>query len=537
MPVPDQYVSAAVATATTAPPLPPLSPPLDLLGQLGLGALAGCSLAALLRRRQLHWSWALLVLVGALSLRPLLAGSFAPLATAAVVALVRARGRHREDLAWGGDLYELAQARRGPLQCARTALFALLERRGAGYSGQVLGDELVAVGRDRQARLISVPFSTRAGRHTLIVGATGSGKTVTQTWIVCRAIEAGLSAVVIDPKGDPHMRSELAQSARRAGRELLSWTPGGPHPYNPFGYGTPSEIADRVLAAERFTEPHYQRQAQRYLAFVLRALQGADVPASLSEIVRRLEPESLLELCELLPASQAEATGRYLETLTARQRTDLSGVRDRLAILAESDVAAWLEPEQAGHGAFDLLGAIRRRAVVHFELQADSWPLLAQMLGVAIVGDLRAAMAALQRSPVPAVVAIDEFAAIAAEQVAHLFGRARSAGINLLLGTQELSDLRVEGRGQLREQVLGNLSSVIAHRQVVCESAELVSRLAGSRGAWRTAQSPSGWTRSRTSAPVLSAERVRSLPVGHAAVLDLTRGTACVAGVFSGRAR
>jgi hypothetical protein len=508
-----------------------------LFGQLVLGVAAGCALVTLLRRWQLSWTWALLAPGAALLLRPLLSAGFALPFAAGVVALVRGRRRHREDLAWGGDLHELAQARRGPLQCARAALVGLLERYGAGPSGRALRGDRVALGRDERARIVSIAFGTREGRHTLIVGATGSGKTVTQTWIVCRAIEAGLSAVVVDPKGDPRMRAELARSARRAGRELLSWSPAGPHPYNPFGYGSPSEIADRVLAGERFTEPHYQRQAQRYLGHVVRALHSAAIPVSLVEIVRRLEPESLLDLCQLLPDAQAEATGRYLDTLTARQRADLGGVRDRLAILAESDVAAWLTPGLADVPAFDLLGAIRRRAVVHFELRADSWPLLAQMLGAAIVGDLRAATAALQRSPVASVVAIDEFAAIAAEQVTHLFGRARSAGVNLLLATQELSDLRVEGHPHLREQVLGNLSGLIAHRQVVCESAKTVSELAGSRGAWRTAQSHGGWTRSRTSAAVLPAERVRSLPAGRAAVLDLTSGAACVARVFAGRSR
>ncbi len=43
------------------------------------------------------------------------------------------------------------------------------------------------------------------------------------------------------------------------------------------------------------------------------------------------------------------------------------------------------------------------------------------------------------------LVVIDEFSAVAAEQVVRLFGRARSAGISLVLGTQELSDLRRQG--------------------------------------------------------------------------------------------
>jgi type IV secretory pathway TraG/TraD family ATPase VirD4 len=160
--------------------------------------------------------------------------------------------------------------------------------------------------------------------------------------------------------------------------------------------------------------------------------------------------------------------------------------------------------------------------VVYFTLESDAWPLLAHMLGVAIVQDLRSTMPALQRSPTPTVVVIDEFAAIAAEQVAHLFGRARSAGINLLLGAQELSDLRTDGRRQLLEQVLGNLSTLIAHRQVVPESSELIARLSGERGVWRTSQGSEGrWTRTRIAVPSIQAQEIRELPTGWAAVTEL----------------
>jgi conjugal transfer pilus assembly protein TraD len=157
------------------------------------------------------------------------------------------------------------------------------------------------------------------------------------------------------------------------------------------------------------------------------------------------------------------------------------------------------------------------------------------MLGVAIRQYLQTTMAALQGAPIPTVVVIDEFAAIAADQVVHLFGRARSAGINLLLGTQELSDLRPDGRSRLLEQVLGNLSALVVHRQVVPESAELIARLSGSRGAWRTSRSSDGrWTRTRSSASLLSPKEISELSPGYAAVIELGgSASAGVAQVFS----
>ena len=63
---------------------------------------------------------------------------------------------------------------------------------------------------------------------------------------------------------------------------------------------------------------------------------------------------------------------------------------------------------------------------------------------------------------------IDEFAAIAAEQVSRLFARARSAGLSILLGTQSLADLRGARLGDatdtLTEQVLSNIEFAVVHR-------------------------------------------------------------------------
>jgi type IV secretory pathway TraG/TraD family ATPase VirD4 len=522
-------------------PLEPLTELIDWVGSttlhLTLGIAAGVIATRVMRRRHLRWTWAASALPVLLVARPTLGIPPATLLTAALFAALRGRHWHREDLIAGGDLAEIAAARRGPFAALRTIMAKLAGLVGSPSTQAALRHERLAVGlEDTTGARVAIPFGAGgSGRHTLVVGATGSGKTVTETWIAARAIEAGLGAVVIDPKGDARMREHLADAARVAGRRFVEWTPHGPSVYNPFGHGSASEIADKALAGEHFTEPHYQRQAQRYLGHAVRALRGAGVVVSLPVLVAQLEPTQLEVLARSLSEPQANATHEYLDSLTSRQRSDLGGVRDRLAIIAESDVAAWLDPGTPDAHAFDLLSAVRERTVVYFVLEADSLPLLARMLAVAIVQDLRTTMAALQRSPVATVVVIDEFAAIAAEQVAHLFGRARSAGINLLLGTQELSDLRPDGRKQLQEQVLGNLSALIAHRQVVPESADLIARLAGTRGEWRTSHSNDGrWTRTRSTVPLLASQDIRGLLPGRAAVIELgTTASACIVEVFS----
>ncbi|HEY4429083.1 MAG TPA: helicase HerA-like domain-containing protein [Solirubrobacteraceae bacterium] len=511
-------------------PTSPLAPLEDLGGRLlgltaacAVGLVAGLLIARTLRTHRLHWSWVAVCLLPLALARSSLGSSAAASAIAGITAVVVGRRWHREDLAAGADLARDAAARRGPLSMTRALLGrAQLRRRAAGPKRWRMGGGLI-VAIDEHARPIPIPFAGGAGaRHMLVVGATGSGKTVTQTWLAARAIEEGSAAIVVDPKGDDEMRRQLRLAADTAGRRFIDWTPEGPSVYNPYARGGDTEIADKALAGERFTEPHYQRQAQRYLGHVVRALRESDRPVSLRAIVENLDPDRLELLARTLPEARASSTHSYLDSLTARQRTDLAGVRDRLAILTESDVGPWLDPDATGAERFDLLEATRARAVVYFDLQSDRRPLLTQLLGAAIVQDLQTTVASLQGTPVPTLAVIDEFSAVSAEHVVRLFGRARSAGLSLVLGTQELSDLRPPGSERLLEQVMGNLSVLIAHRQVVTASAELIASLAGTRGAWRIARHSDGrTTRTRTREPVLDSSEIRRLDRGQAAVIVL----------------
>ncbi len=205
----------------------------------------------------------------------------------------------------------------------------------------------------------------------------------------------------------------------------------------------------------------------------------------------------------------------YLDRLAEEQRREHAGVRDRFSIPAESEI--------------ELRAAVREGAVVLFCLDADRRPLLSQMLAAAIVSDLVTLVADLQAEPTATVVVIDEFAAIAATHISRLFSRARSAGLSLVLGTQELADLKTAGDG-LREQVLGNVETVIAHRQNVPESAELIAGIAGTRPVWITTHQtdtglltgagPSGrGSRRRGYEYALHPGRIKALGVGEAAVI------------------
>jgi len=397
----------------------------------------------------------------------------------------------------------------------------------------------LAIGSDARGALVRIPLRRDSGAHTLIVGATGSGKTVSQAWILARAIDHGHGAVVVDPKGDALLRSVAWSAALRAGREFIEWTPGGPAVYNPYAHGSPSEIADKALAGEPYSEPHYLRQAQRYLAHAVRALRAVGEVATPARLLELMDPREL----ELVARAIGEETHArqlfgYLDGLDARQRAGLAGTRDRLAILAESELGRWLDPRLGGGArSLDLLAAVRQRAIVYFGLEADRLPLLARMLAAAVVQDLLSVAASCQGRPVPTLVAIDEFSAISAGGVARLFGRARTAGFSLLLATQELADLRSAG-GELLEQVLGNVETVVAHRQSVPDSAELVARIAGTRVIWTKTEQLSHSlatgraTRTRGREYVIHPDAIKVLAPGTAAVAVVSAGHCALARIF-----
>ncbi len=442
-----------------------------------------------------------------------------------------------------------------------------------------------SLGVDRAGRAVALS-DREVAAHGLIVGASGAGKSTTLLTILTDHVRRGRAVVALDLKGSPAFARELSRAAAAAGRPFRLWTLDGPAVWNPLAHGNATELKDKLIATERFTEPHYQRAAERYVQTVLQALQEAQ-PArapTLHQVVELMEPHRLASLSRSLSPERAERIRDYLAALTPDQLSAIRGLGTRLAIVTESSAGQFLSPREAparllspreaaapllspreapawllspreapaagtapapaaAAGAatappvIDLQSALEGDEVVLFSLNSSSYGKLAAQIGTLVVQDLTtAAGARLKRAgqgmPLrPAIIAIDEFSALGAENVLHLLARGREAGLPVLVATQEMADLERAAPG-LRDQVLGIVGLKIAHRQDVPHSAQTIAQLAGTFKAWEeTEQIGRGYlgpystgrgTRRQVDRFRVDPNEIKSLRTGDAIVISKT---------------
>ena len=390
-------------------------------------------------------------------------------------------------------------------------------------------DDALLLGSDLQGGPVMLG-RRQLGAHGLILGASGSGKSTTLLAILDDHVRVGAPVVAIDLKGSPSFEAQLRRAADSAGRPFAVWTPDGPSHWNPLAHGNPTELKDKLIASERFTEPHYQRAAERYVQMVFGVLELTQpTEATLATVVELMEPQRLATLVRGLPEPRATRVQDYLAGLGSDQLSAIRGLGTRLAVISESHTGRFLEP---GSGpSIDVRRALAGEEVVLFSLNSSTYGTLSAQLGTLVIQDLVAAVGdRLKSSSQPqAIIAIDEFSALGADNVISLLARGREAGAGVVLVTQELADIDRAARG-LRDQVLGNTAVKLAHRQDVPASAETVAQMAGTETVWENTfalgSGPLGrydssrGTRREVERYVVHPNKIKSLRTGEAVLLS-----------------
>ncbi|HTX09484.1 MAG TPA: helicase HerA-like domain-containing protein [Solirubrobacteraceae bacterium] len=431
------------------------------------------------------------------------------------------------------------------------AMLAVAAVRAARFAARLVAPRLrtrggpqgdIVLGVDKSGRPLRLG-SDELSAHGLIVGASGAGKTTTLLTILTEEVRRGGPVVAIDLKGSPSFVNELASAAAAAGRPMKLWTLDGGAYWNPIAHGNPTELKDKLIRTEHFTEPHYMRAAERYVQTVLQVLSAAhpDRPPTIHEVVELMDPARLNGILRHVDRPLRERVQDYRSGLTHDQLSAIRGLQTRLAIVTESHIGPYLAPPTADPRAdsIDLRSALSGSEVVVFSLNSSRYGQLAAQIGTLAVQDLVAVSGARLEQPrgghplAPAMIGIDEFSGIGSDHVAALLARGRESGMRVFVATQELVDLERASPG-LRDLVLGVTAVKIFHRQEVPESARTIARIAGTEMVWdETHQIGSGLfggydtghgTRRRVERFIVDPNEIQTLTPGQAVVVSKIRG-------------
>lgn len=504
-----------------------------------LGAAIGIAFAALLRRRNLAWSWGLVGLVPSALGAALVAGGLVGLREVAGW-LAFGLGAASANLAWGikGQIEDRRAG--GDREVAAAERRRLLDpsRHRFGERGQRIERALaegLPIGRSQRGELAMVGRGdARSGHHVLIPGATGAGKTTSLgALLVDYVARSGFGAVVLEAKTDRALLAAAAGAASARGVRLNLFSPSGPSSYDPLAHGSVDERSERLIAVESWGSADagfYRQAASPFLRLVLRALDAAEQPATLASVAQHCEPDELENLA-LAAGEQAIVAdvGTMIAGLHGDQTRAVSGLRARLQNLASSDLArAWLKPAD-GVDCFDLRGAIARREVAYFRFDTDRTGNVGRAIAQMVLLDLGAAASASMGRGVGTFVAIDEFGALEAPALERLFARGRAAGFSVAVGTQTLADLRAAGPA-VRERIGATVSGIVCHRIGEQADAEWVAQLIGAVPTWqstirtdRFGRATSDGTRTRGYRFEVNPSQLQRLAAGEAYVAQLDR--------------
>lgn len=471
---------------------------------LAAGLALGVGVAIWLRHRQLAWTWSALALapltilaaplglglVGAAPLAPPLAFALG----AAAAAIGWGLHAHLEDLRAGGDRETAAAARRGPLDRLRHAHAERGRRRGR------LLDDGVPIGRSQRGELASVPRGSRSsGRHVLVPGATGAGKTTSlAALLVDYVARSGFGAVVLEAKTDRALLEAARSAAATRGSAFHLLSPDGTSAYDPLAHGSVDERSERLIAVEDWGSADadfYRQAASPFLRLVIRVLDASEEPTTLAAVAERCEPDELINLASAVGDQELIGeVGAAVKGFRDDQKRAVSGLRARLQNLASSQFAReWLDPPRAAR-SFDLRRVIANREVAYFRFDTDRTGNVGRAIAQMVLLDLGAAASASMGVGVGTFVAVDEFGALEAPALERLFARGRAAGFSVALGTQTLADLQAAGPA-VRERVGATVSAVICHRIGEQADAEWIAQLIGTVPTWQTTIRTEGYAR------------------------------------------
>jgi hypothetical protein len=344
----------------------------------------------------------------------------------------------------------------------------------------------VGVGYTSALGRVDLTLAEVAG-HGLTVGGPKSGKTTFLQLLIDAAAER-LPIIVIDPKGS----SALADTVRE--HTGVVWTLDGTLPADLLD-PRPHQVPDMLLEAEDYAPDAraYRDAAQQRALWAAWSLSLNKQPQDLAQLRRLLDRETLMAALE-----PHRGRDPHIADWLTRLEHQHGGIEDSGARGLDRALGTLLDGPairgslRACKEALRLEDVIDTRGLVLFSLDELTYPQATRKIAAWVLlamGRLAQQLPAGDDPHAPrALLLLDEVGALgtSARHVRALVGRAREAGLSVVMATQGLSDLESVDRA-LVHQVLQDTAWQLAFRQGSPRDAEHLEKLFGR--AWVTVNS------------------------------------------------
>jgi GTPase SAR1 family protein len=300
----------------------------------------------------------------------------------------------------------------------------------------------------------------------LVLGTTGSGKTITLRRFYQRAIQKNYPLIIVDGKPDDANIAWLTRLAEKYQRKFYGFNCANYFHYDPLAKGGHTELKDKIISLkDKWENDYYRSIAEDYLQTTFEVLLASKQPLYLKTVVDCLNFDELQTIARSL---KNEKLSKRVESLAQYNRADITGLQAHLNILIHSELGQYFDE---GENSFNLSHVIADNAIVYFALPALRFPSFSKVLGKLVINDIKAVIDCINNQDKKIFTIFDEFSVFAGEQVLNLVNMGRGKGVHAIFGTQGLADLdRVDNI--FKNQVLNCVNTLICHRLNDVESAE-----------------------------------------------------------------
>lgn len=403
-------------------------------------------------------------------------------------------------------------------------------------AGEFITEEATPLGIDETSDRVVYRYLPESYKHTLITGASGSGKTITMLNLIDADIQSNRTVFVIDFKNSLDFTLKMSKWAKEAGREFYHFSSSenymvpdspGQCTYDPFAGGNADSKADKLLALREWdtASDFYRSNTQTVTKILTQGVAHAYKPASpelpwdqplailldvicsspdkfalLVRALRQPLPDSFRERCkdkaalakwELKRETVAQDASELLDEWKSvgrgpKGRVDAcQALRSRLRVITTSNYGPWLRPTDGVRHIDIQKLASEPGNVVLFSFSSNEEPEFAKFMGSLVFADLTTASAYRFNHGVrnPVAIYADEFQSVNPESVAALLEKGREAKMSVTLGLQSLDQIVAASSSSSGEAflkgILGTCSTFITHAGAPYSAAERMSELVG----------------------------------------------------------